>query len=744
MLVVLSAVQLMSGLCVPVMEDVTTDLSYIGGGWFVHQRERLKDLNATMWIEHQWTPQLQRQNDQSLMKAFSLDGKATHQQKLIANLCRVYLRVITIAELANEKGTMIPGNRMNGKWRAQSSLEWPDIPCPQKHHWRIFRMLVRRSFSHTRRANSNLNAPVILDNSLGKWNIATRHIQYDHYRTSDQAFMRNGPVFQVYGGPTSSDIFFREGETASIPKHSIPISARYDGDEMWTNEKYDINVTPTVAQISTNHITSTPHPRSNMGGSDGSADIVSGSRAHAAVIHYDGIRHLSQKRFAPSDYVSSYRAELEGIKGVIDIADARQVPSVNHTCDNKSAVENVNNPYTTQSQTLAPEADIIMAIHKQREQSNTKFTLTWIKAHQDDKKKYEELDEEAQLNVDVDKAAGEERMNGQVVTPQPYEGCGAMLIINGKWVTTKYREQIHLASTTPAHIKFFLEKYKKHGKTIDDYNSIYWRGIGNARSKLNPTENVRIMKLMNGWLNTGRQKKHFHGHSAECPSCGIAEETQIHMYQCSNVPRRETRDEAFKLLEKYYHHHDIPALVYVPFVRLCWLACEDAELKLTGTVLPEITKAVENQSRLGGEFLLRGYLTRDWLDALIIHSSKHPEQKLNHLYRGLWITLFKTIWEKRNDDLHGKNNVVEAYERQQLMNELIEWKEQSHSRLGADQQYLTNYSSEDITKWRTTTMRENVKLLVKAAQNHNAELLGTNQRRIHEYFTPMNLDDISQ
>ena len=81
-----------------------------------------------------------------------------------------------------------------------------------------------------------------------------------------------------------------------------------------------------------------------------------------------------------------------------------------------------------------------MAIHKQREQSNTKFTLTWIKAHQDDKKKYEELDEEAQLNVDVDNAAGEERLNGQVVAPQPYEGCGAMLIINDKWVTTKYRE----------------------------------------------------------------------------------------------------------------------------------------------------------------------------------------------------------------------------------------------------------------------------------------------------------------
>ena len=79
-------------------------------------------------------------------------------------------------------------------------------------------------------------------------------------------------------------------------------------------------------------------------------------------------------------------------------------------------------------------------------------------------------------------------------------------------------------------------------------------------------------------------------------------------------------------------------------------------------LLPEITKAVENQSRLGGKFLLRGYLTRDWLDALIIHAKQQPEQKLNHLYIGLWITLFSTIWEKRNDDLHGQNNVVEEYE----------------------------------------------------------------------------------
>ena len=70
MLVVLSAVQLVSGLCEPIMEDVDSDLSYVAGGWFTHQRNRLRIMNGIMWIEHQWTPSLQREFDQSIMRAY--------------------------------------------------------------------------------------------------------------------------------------------------------------------------------------------------------------------------------------------------------------------------------------------------------------------------------------------------------------------------------------------------------------------------------------------------------------------------------------------------------------------------------------------------------------------------------------------------------------------------------------------------------------------------------------------------
>ena len=59
LLTVLSAVQLVSGLCRPLLEDTTTNLHYMNQGWFTHIRRRLAKMNGNIWIEHQWCPQLQ-------------------------------------------------------------------------------------------------------------------------------------------------------------------------------------------------------------------------------------------------------------------------------------------------------------------------------------------------------------------------------------------------------------------------------------------------------------------------------------------------------------------------------------------------------------------------------------------------------------------------------------------------------------------------------------------------------------
>ena len=77
-----------------------------------------------------------------------------------------------------------------------------------------------------------------------------------------------------------------------------------------------------------------------------------------------------------------------------------------------------------------------------------------------------------------------------------------------------------------------------------------------------------------------------------------------------------------------------------------------------------------------------------------------PEQRLSHLYKGLWKTLFATIWEQRNISLHVPNNLSRKYERDKRQEELREWKILSNTRLGHQQQYLLDYPLNIIGTWK--------------------------------------------
>ena len=114
LLTVLSAIPLVSGLCRPLLEDTTTTIEYMNQGWFTHMRQRLAVMNASIWIKHQWCPQVQQHNDKSPMHAFSQILGITKGKLTKANWCRVYARIITISVIAYVKGTVMPESRMGG------------------------------------------------------------------------------------------------------------------------------------------------------------------------------------------------------------------------------------------------------------------------------------------------------------------------------------------------------------------------------------------------------------------------------------------------------------------------------------------------------------------------------------------------------------------------------------------------------------------------------------------------------
>jgi len=67
-----------------------------------------------MWIEDAWQPKLQRIGDESIMEHFSQIPKITKVQLKLANSIRLYLRVVTIADLTDPQGISIRDGMLTG------------------------------------------------------------------------------------------------------------------------------------------------------------------------------------------------------------------------------------------------------------------------------------------------------------------------------------------------------------------------------------------------------------------------------------------------------------------------------------------------------------------------------------------------------------------------------------------------------------------------------------------------------
>ena len=113
----------------PNFNSKRASLAHSETGWLLHIQQRLCDLNAHIEIEDAWTPLPQCLNDQSLMEVFCRmrQQKGTSDSKLHqVNRVRIWLRVITIAELANPDGACISPEKFTGNWRNDSTLTWPN------------------------------------------------------------------------------------------------------------------------------------------------------------------------------------------------------------------------------------------------------------------------------------------------------------------------------------------------------------------------------------------------------------------------------------------------------------------------------------------------------------------------------------------------------------------------------------------------------------------------------------------
>ena len=148
------------------------------------------------------------------------------------------IRVITIADLADDEGTHIRDNMMNGAWRAGSDLEWPNQERPPKSWWTLFRKCIREAFS-TRTPNyTRSHCSVELDSPLGKWYTVRRNTWWQAYKSQDGLYYRKPgqeEKLQVFH-PTNNGYYKYEEEVDEVPLACHPLSVQSVGDDLWTHK----------------------------------------------------------------------------------------------------------------------------------------------------------------------------------------------------------------------------------------------------------------------------------------------------------------------------------------------------------------------------------------------------------------------------------------------------------------------------------------------------------------------------
>jgi hypothetical protein len=148
----------------------TTDHPYITSPWIDTTRTFLRDTNTSITLPQINTPLLLLTHDKPLMRLAMAKKFSTRQLQLINN-CRIWLQVISLAEVSDSSGRTILQDAVAGTtdddnkpllWQVSLSiLKWPQQTKPNKLGWKYWKILMK---SLTQ--DNSLN----LKDSLGQWN----------------------------------------------------------------------------------------------------------------------------------------------------------------------------------------------------------------------------------------------------------------------------------------------------------------------------------------------------------------------------------------------------------------------------------------------------------------------------------------------------------------------------------------------------------------------------------------------
>ena len=211
----------------------------------------------------------------------------------------------------------------------------------------------------------------------------------------------------------------------------------------------------------------------------------------------------------------------------------------------------------------------------------------------------------------------------------------------------------------------------KYQWSAPTFNSIWWKIHGAAMEKLTPQYRQKVSKFLFEQLATNTREVHIHKYrSRMCEACGLCDEDNDHVLQCTQLLRVEAKEAMMKEIEDYFIDTCISEGTRICFITgiTAWL--NKTEMPALQQIVTHasviLRQAYIEQSIIGWNHLIRGRFSKSW-EKLIQYDidNKQPpprgrRKRKQIISTDIWgrkliLLLWKhvtTMWDVRNSTIH--------------------------------------------------------------------------------------------
>ena len=656
--------------------------------WMVHTWQFCAKYNISV-ITGSPTLQPRRKHDIFLMAGFFRDGYR-EEELLTLNRCRIFLQVITSADIVTADGQRVRNCSWHGEMDTTdpSPYNWPNQGKPTLNDWILWRSAITKALQL--RQSTSLRQP------LGPWIDEPIRCQWFYSPTETRLYHRKPKhqweFYQLLHTQRLRHRRFQYGGTCQTTPPDMrraSVSKQKGNEYLMTGfSDQEHSIPDPRFQTLGARIRSLPETVNwailNSWVDDQGEYLAESIRQGTAIAVSDGSCHLVEQ-FSTSAFIMegpdsqhrwkgvnvtpgmakdhcSYRSELSGIYAIIV---ATQVLCRHHSITSGSvevgvdAIETAKfiferwRPITKSTK----HADLIRAARAIADDTPIDWKFRHVEAHQSTKYPTKTLDRWAILNDEVDIAAKVYRveMRQEGSTPHLIHKEGWAVTIDEAKITPPIRTQIYDHIHIPKAQKFWVEKKRF---TREQIAAIAWDPCGVALRKSSRSRRKWLTKQVVGVCGVGKWLVRWNQRdTAQCPRCDEPYEDAKHVMLCQDPDAVATWKESVNVLYKWMKKTQTePSMAEAIRTRLLqWHSGSD--LLPCETDYPGLSTAIRAQDLLGWQNFLDGLLATEW------------EEVQNSYFQWLgsrrtgrrWVELLiLKVWEVAWDQWQHRNGIAHA------------------------------------------------------------------------------------